>query len=89
MIGAGGWEMIEGRQTQADLENEELHSRLEVTALIWVKYPGNRNKDIRALKAAMVQAVDDKAGCMLAALLDHIEGPARRPRRSGTRSKKE
>jgi hypothetical protein len=75
-IGAGGYEMVEGRQTQADLEREELHSRHEIMSMINIKYPGNRNKDVRALKSAMIQAVDDKAACMLAALLDHIEGPA-------------
>jgi hypothetical protein len=77
MIGAGGWEMIEGRQTQADLEAEELHSRHEITSLISIKYPANHNKDIRALKSTTMQAVDDKAGCMLFfRLLEGLSGQA-------------
>ena len=55
---------------------EELHSRHNIINLINIKYAGNRNKDVRILKSATVQAVDDKAACMLAALLEHIEGPA-------------
>jgi hypothetical protein len=75
LLGAGGHGMVSGTQTKQDLKDETLHSRVDITKLIYLNHPGAANKDVRVLKTAAVQLVEDMAACMLANLADHITGP--------------
>ena len=75
LLGAGGHGMVSGTQTKQDLKDEILPSRVDITKLIYMNHPGAANKDVRALKTAAVQLVEDMAACMLANLGDHIIGP--------------
>jgi hypothetical protein len=44
-----------------DLKDEILHSRVDITKLIYMNHPGAANKDVRVLKTAAVQLVEDMA----------------------------
>ncbi len=50
---------MSGTQTKQDLKDELLHSRVDITKLLYMNHPGPANKDVRVLKTAAVQLVED------------------------------